>query len=63
MKSINRPRNREKRTKPMPADAIMSVKIQVPRDAYLQLKELERSKRYSKEEILSLIHISEPTRP
>lgn len=51
MKSINRPRNREKRTKPMPADAIMSVKIQVPRDAYLQLKELEQSKRYSKEEI------------
>ena len=51
MKSINRPRNREKRTKPMPPDSIMSVKIQVPRDAYLQLKELERSKRYSKVEI------------
>lgn len=51
MKSYTRPRNREKRTKSMPADTTMSIKLQVPRDAYLQFKELERSKRYSKEEI------------
>lgn len=51
MKSNPRPRNREKRTKSLPAEATMSVKIQVPRDAYLQLRELERAKRYSKEEI------------
>lgn len=51
MKSYNKPRNREKRTKSLPVDATMPVKIQVTRDAYLQLKELERTKRYSKEEI------------
>lgn len=51
MKSYTRPRNREKRTKSMPADATMSIKLQVSRDTYLRFKELERSKRYSKEEI------------
>lgn len=51
MKNNNKPRNREKRTKPLPVDATMPVKIQVPRDAYLQMRELECTKRYSKEEI------------
>lgn len=51
MKNYARPRNREKRTKSMPADATMSIKLQVSRDTYLQFKELERSKRYSKEDI------------
>lgn len=51
MKNNNRPRNREKRTKSLPVDAMMPVKIQVPRDAYLQMKELERARRYSKEDI------------
>jgi len=49
--SNSKPRNREKRTKSMPADATMPVKLQLPRDAYLQLRELERTRRYSKEEI------------
>lgn len=47
----NKPRNREKRTKPLAVGATISVKLQVPRDAYNQYRELERSRRLTKEDI------------
>ena len=52
--STSKPRNREKRTKSLPADATMPIKLQLPRDAYLQLRELESTRRYSKEDIFLL---------
>lgn len=51
MNNHNKPRNREKRTKPLAVGATISVKFQVPRDAYNQYRELERSRRLTKEDI------------
>ena len=47
----NKSRNRERRTKSYPADATISVRLQLPRRSVDQMKDLERSKRVSKEEI------------
>ena len=45
------PRNREIHTKPGSRERLISVKFMIPRYAADDMKELERSRRYTKEEI------------
>ena len=47
-------RNRERRTKALPADAFMPVKLQLPKYAYLQMKDYELSGRHTREEIFQI---------
>ena len=51
----NKPRNRESRTKPIPTESSVAIRLRLPRESYDQMRDLVKN--------LSLIHISEPTRP
>lgn len=50
--SSKKPRNREHRTRTTPADATVSVRMQLPRSAYDQIRELVNTKQLTKADIL-----------
>jgi hypothetical protein len=52
--NTNKPRNRERRTKPNTAGNCISIQIRLPRDTYDQVKDMERRKQHTKEEIFLL---------
>ena len=45
----NKPRNRESRTKPIPTES--SVAIRLPRESYDQMRDLVKNRRATKEDI------------
>ena len=53
----NKPRNRESRTKPIPTESSVAIRLRLPRESYDQMRDLVKNRRATKEDILSLIHI------
>lgn len=48
------PRHREHRTKSRPSENLMTIHVRIPRDAYEQMKDMERRKLYKKDQIFLL---------
>ena len=49
-----KPRHREHRTKSRPSENLMTIHVRIPRDAYDQVRDMERQKLYTKDEIFLL---------
>ena len=49
-----KPRNREHRTKSAQQGNLTTIHVHLPRDAYEQMKDMERRKLYTKDEIFLL---------
>ena len=49
-----KPRNREHRTKSAQQGNLITIHVHLPRDAYEQMKDVERRKLYTKDEIFLL---------
>ena len=49
-----KPRNREHRTKSAQQGNLITIHVHLPRDAYEQMKDMERRKLYKKEQIFLL---------
>ena len=49
-----KPRHREHRTKSRPSENLMTIHVRIPRDAYEQMKDMERRKLFKKEQIFLL---------
>ena len=49
--SGKKPRNREHRTRATPADSTVSVRVQLPRSAYNQMRELSVIKKFTRADI------------
>ena len=47
----NKPRNRESRTKPIPAESSVAIRMRLPRESYDQMRSLIKDKRATKEDI------------
>ena len=55
-----KPRNREHRTKSAQQGNLITIHVHLPRDAYEQMKDMERRKLYTKEQIFLLgLHAAE----
>ena len=49
-----KPRNREHRTKSAQQGNLITIHVHLPRDAYDQMRDMERQKLYTKDEIFLL---------
>ena len=55
-----KPRNREHRTKSAQQGNLITIHVHLPRDAYDQMRDMERRKLYTKEQIFLLgLHVAE----
>ena len=58
--NTNKPRNREHRTKSVSSASQMTIHARISREAYDQMKDLERRKLYTREQIFLLgLHAAE----
>ena len=49
-----KPRNREYRTRPAQQGNLITIRVHLPRDAYDQVRDMERQKLYTMDEIFLL---------
>lgn len=47
----NKPRNRESRTKPIPTESSVAIRLRLPRESYDQMRDLVKNRRATKEDI------------
>ena len=47
----NKPRNRESRTKPIPTESSVAIRLRLPRESYDQMRDLVKNRRATKEEL------------
>lgn len=55
----NKPRNRESRTKPIPTESSVAIRMRLPRESYDKMRDLVKNRRATKEDIFRVA--SRPT--